>query len=134
MHETIAKGILKMKSRLLLGFLLVMIMVVSLSPNAEAANLGWQTKQVYFEGNKLVVDGYFINNGERTIVKINQIHFTVDVGRNEDQRTIADFTVYNKDIYMEPGETYNYRFWTTDAERTSTSPWSIRWNAKWSYE
>jgi hypothetical protein len=126
-----------MKSRLLLGALLILIMVVSLSHVVEASNnLVWKTNRVYFDNNdRLVLEGFFLNNGERTIVKVNQIRFKVDVGGNEDKRRIADFTVYNKDIYLEPGQALNYKFWTTDADWASTSTWSVTWtDAKWTYE
>jgi hypothetical protein len=126
-----------MKVKLLAGILLAMIMIISLNQAVEASNnLGWKTTRVYFDNNdRLVVEGFFLNNGERTIIKVNQIRFRVDVGRNEDKRTIADFTSQSNDMYLEPGQTLNYRFGTYDAVRTSTSSWSVTWsNAKWTYE
>ena len=122
-----------MKKRIFMGLLFMLVVGVAFCPYAEAGKLNWHTDNVYFEGNKLVVDGYFINNTERPIININTMRLTVKVGRNEDTRQIADFTVNNTEVSIEPGETERRRFWTTNAPRVNTSGWNVSVNFRWTY-
>lgn len=114
-----------------LFIILVSLVVLSNVPTAEAAaNLQWNSTNVYFNDNgRLIIEGYFVNAGDTTVDYVNRIDFSVDV-RNYggDSWRLANFFVGDQNVYLRPGERADWTFWFDDASYTTFDQWKVRWH------
>lgn len=122
------------KHKIVWLFALVILALVVLSGVVSAApGLNWNTTDVYFhEDGRLIVKGYFTNTGTTTISHLDKINFIVDVRtKGENYWTLANFSVYDKNIYLSPGQTVSWYFWTRDVGYTDFTRWYVQWQVRY---
>lgn len=96
--------------RIIICLTLISVLVIGYCSTALAAPiLDWRTTAVFYDGDQLIIRGYFINYGTRTIDRVNSINLKVFFRQNgTDWWLASSATWYNLDVYLEPGESSGY--------------------------
>ncbi|MDR3591394.1 MAG: hypothetical protein P4N41_17200 [Negativicutes bacterium] len=94
--------------RLTWAMVTVLLIIGSVATAAAGANIQWYTSGVYYDGSgRLVITGYFKNEGTVTIDKINWVTLNVNLQRSDGTWWLAySDTWHNIDIVLQPGQTY----------------------------
>ena len=120
--------------RIIVCLLLVFGVFAGIGAGAEAAaSLHWQTQAVYYDdAGRIVIEGYFYNNGTVPIVWVNW--FAVKVFfRNADSNwwlaTTANFNGLNLQLY--PGDSRHWTFYIYNARQYRFDYWQVNWSVNY---
>ncbi|MDU2063624.1 MAG: hypothetical protein E6713_02190 [Sporomusaceae bacterium] len=73
--------------------------------------LSWETTNVHFRGDRLVVEGYFQNNTDREIIdNINEFYVKVKLKHRGEWRQHMSVRYDNINVFIRPGESHPFRF------------------------
>lgn len=101
-----------------------------------APSLQWQTDRVYYDNSgRVVLEGYFYNNGTQVINWVNW--HTVKVffrQANTGWWQAASATFYDLDLYLYPGDTVRWTFRIYDVNYHYFDYWRVTWNVNYNYK
>lgn len=123
--------------RLLICLLLLCGLLAGFASTALAApSLQWQTDQVYYDSQgRLIIEGYFYNNGTRTITWINWQKVNVYFRQsNTDWWLQAAATFSNLNVTLDPGDSIHWTFRITNVAYTDFDYWNVKWNVNYHYQ
>lgn len=125
------------KSKVIACLLLTAMMVAGFAATAWAApGLQWHTDRVYYDDSgRIVVDGYFYNNGSRVVNWVNW--YTVKVyfrQYNSDWWLAAGTTFYDLNVRLYPGDTVRWRFRIANVDYYRFDYWQVNWNVNFNFE
>lgn len=95
------------KARTLIGIAITVLLIIGCTATVFAApNVQWHTDGVYYDGSgRLVISGFFRNEGTVTIDKINWIVVNVQLQANDGTWWFAySFNWSNINVVLRPGE------------------------------
>jgi len=121
----------------ILTCLLVCLMAFgSMSTAMAQPSLQWHTDSVYYDTQgRIVIEGYFFNNGTRTITWVNwdnvKVYFRQ---KNTGWWLQAETTYRDLNIYLNPNESTRWTFRITDVGYTYFDFYDVRWNVNYQYE
>lgn len=122
-------------SRFIICGILIFVLSIACIPTAMAApSLQWETEKVYFDRGSLFLEGYFYNNGTRTITWVNWHDINVYFKRPNTQwwhHAAATFRGLN--LYLPPGETKRWTFQIYDVRYTNYQYWRVNWDVNFNY-
>lgn len=122
--------------RLVICFMVLLGLMAGLTTTALAApSLHWQTEQVYYDNQgRLVIEGYFYNNGTRTITWINW-HAVSVYFRQYNTRwwRQAQATFRDLNVTLQPGDTLRWTFRITNVDYSYFDYWDVKWNVNYNY-
>jgi hypothetical protein len=122
--------------RLFVCGLLLWVMVIGFAATAAAApSLTWQTDRVYYDSSgRIVIEGYFYNNGSQTVNWVNwfdvQVYFR-QANTNWWQQASATFRDVN--VYLEPGDSVRWTFRIHGVDYAYFDYWNVKWNVNYNY-
>ena len=120
----------------LIACLLCIALVLGIASVAMASpHLAWQTERVYYDNHgRIVVEGYFYNNGTRTVTWVNrhdlQVYFR-QVNTNWWHHASASY--YDLSVYLAPGDSIRWTFRITNVEYAYFDYWHVKWNVNYNY-
>lgn len=122
--------------RVLVCFVLICILLAGLTATVSAApSLQWHTDRVYYDDQgRLIVQGYFYNNGTHTITWINWHKLWVyfrQAGTDWHLQASATFT--NLNTTLRPGDSVGWTFRITNVEYTAYDYWNVQWNVNYNF-
>ncbi|MDR7866994.1 MAG: hypothetical protein RIN56_09230 [Sporomusaceae bacterium] len=117
------------------GLLLVLLLMAFAPPAMASPSLSWHTDTVYYDSqNRIVIEGYFFNNGSRTVTWVNrfdvQVHFrqaATDWWRH------ASASYYDLNVYLNPGDSLRWTFRITNVGYSYFDYWNVKWNVNYQY-
>lgn len=119
----------------LVGTLLMFLILLGTMSIALASDgLKWETTNVYYHGNNLIVEGYFLNNSRTEVIdRVNWFTMRVylkDHGRWHQQA----FTRFDDiSVHIRPGETKSHRFVIDNNQTRRFSEWRVGVHASYHY-
>ena len=125
------------RMRFLVCFILLCVLLAGFSAVALAApSLQWQTEQVYYDSQgRLIIEGYFFNNGSRTITWVNSQAMTVYFRQyNTSWWLQASATFNDLDVTLAPGDSVHWTFRITNVNYAYFDYWNVKWNVNYNYE
>lgn len=123
--------------RVIIVGILLCVMFVSFASTAFAApSLQWQSDQVYYDSQgRLVIEGYYYNNGTRTITWVNwqvlKIYFR---GNFTSWWLQAEATFENLDIQLLPGDSVRWKFRILNVDMVNFDYWNVIGNVNYNYQ
>ena len=125
------------RAKIVACIVLTAMMVVGFAATAMAsASLQWHTDRVYYDTEgRIVVEGYFYNNGTRIINWVN--HHTLKVyfrRANSDWWLAAGATFYDLNLYLYPGDSVRWTFRIYDVDHYRYDYWRVNWNVNYQYK
>lgn len=122
--------------RLLICFLLLCGLLAGFASTALAApSLHWQTEQVYYDSHeRLIIEGYFYNNGTQAITWINWQELKVYFRQHNTRwwlQAAATFNDLNVTLY--PGDSIHWTFRITNVNKVYFDFWDVKWNVNYQY-
>ncbi|MDD4599886.1 MAG: hypothetical protein PHQ46_02320 [Negativicutes bacterium] len=127
----------KIPFRLLICLIVLCGLLAGFSSTALAApSLHWQTDQVYYDNDgRLIIEGYFYNNGTRTITWINwqavKVYFRQ---QNTGWWLQAAATFNDLNVTLYPGDSIHWTFRITNASLVYFDYWNVKWDANYQYK
>lgn len=112
-------------------------MIFGFASTAMAApSLQWHTDRVYYDSQEaVVVEGYFLNNGTRTITWLNWDNVKVYFRQqNTGWWLQAEATYRDLNVYLNPGDSIRWTFRITDAGYSYFDYYNVKWNLNYQYE
>lgn len=125
------------KTKVVACFLLTAMMAVGLAATAWAApGLQWHTDRVYYDDSgRIIVDGYFYNNGSRIIDWVNwhtvKVYFRQ---ANSDWWLAASTTFYDLNLYLYPGDSVRWKFRISNVDYYRFDYWQVNWNVNYNFK
>ncbi|MDR3560279.1 MAG: hypothetical protein P4N59_02395 [Negativicutes bacterium] len=123
--------------RLLVCGFLFCCMAIGLTGSVMAApSLQWQSERVYYDSTgSIVIEGYFYNNGSRTVTWVNWFEVNVYFRQNNTNWwRQASATFGGQDLRLDPGESRRWTFRITNVDRAYFDYWDVKWNVNYQYE
>lgn len=122
--------------RLLICFIIMCGLMIGLASTAFAApSLQWHTEQVYYDSQgRLIIEGYFYNNGTRVITWVNWQTMDVYFRQQNTGWWLQARGVFNDlNLTLYPGESIRWTFRITDVNYTYFDYWNVKWNVNYQY-
>lgn len=126
-----------MTKRVLIALCMVCILLVgSASAVMAAASLEWNTERVYYEAaDKLIIQGYFYNNGTRTINWVNWHDVKVYFKQQDTNWWLqAGATYRNLNVNLAPGESVRWTFRITGVTYNYFDYYDVKWTVNYQYD
>lgn len=123
--------------RLLACGIVLFIIVIGFAATALAQpSLQWHTDNVYYDTQgRLTIEGYFYNNGSRTVTWVNRLDVTVNFRQqNTAWWEQATATFYDLNVYLNPGASIQWTLRIYNVNRSDFDYWDVRWNANYQYQ
>ena len=103
------------------------------SSTEAAANLQWQTEAVYYDDSgRIIIEGYFYNNGSVTVTWVNWFSAKVYF-RNADSSwwLAAGANFYDFNLLLFPGESKRWTFRIYNVNYYHFDQWRVNWNVNY---
>jgi hypothetical protein len=118
------------------GLLLVLLLMGFSTPAIAAPSLSWHTDTVYYDSHgRIVIEGYFYNNGSRTVTWVNrfdvQVYFR-QAGTDWWRQAAASY--YDLNVYLNPSDSLRWTFRITNVSYSYFDYWNVRWNVNYQYQ
>lgn len=115
---------------------LVCIIIGFASMAMAAPSLQWHTDSVYYDPQgRLIIEGYFYNNGTRTVIGVNRFDVSVWFRQqNTNWWEQAAASYYDLNVYLNPGQSVRWTFRILDVSYSYFDYWNIRWNVNYQYQ
>ena len=116
--------------------MVLLLVIVGFSAQAQAApSLFWQTDTVYYDNDgRLVIEGYFSNNGTQPITWVNRLDVQVFFRQaNTDWWLQAAASFYDLNVYLNPGDSLRWTFRIYNVTYANFAYWNVRWNVNYQY-
>lgn len=119
----------RVKILLLVSSIFLLLFIQTFTAEA-GAHLSWKTTSISYDSNgALHIYGYFLNDGDFAIDRVNRISFTVTVSEG----VISSFTASNIDVYIDPGQSHNWHFWDKEADYAPLAGWNVKSSVNYHY-
>jgi hypothetical protein len=125
------------RNKVIACLVLTALLVLGIASTAMAApGLQWQTDRVYYDGSgRMIIEGYFYNNGTRVINWVNWHNVKVYFRRyDSDWWLAAGATFYDLNLHLYPGDSVRWTFRIYDVERYHFDYWQVKWNVNYNYK
>lgn len=115
--------------------LIVALVFAFAAPAMAAPSLTWQTETVYYDSQgRLIIEGYFFNNGTRTVNWVNRFDVQVNFRRgNSDWWQQAAANYYDLNVFLNPGDSVRWTFRILNAGYSQFDYWNVRWSVNYQY-
>lgn len=123
--------------RRLIACLLTFVLILAFASSALAApSLSWQTGNVYFDHQgRIVIEGYFYNNGTRTVTWVNRHDVQVYLRQaNTNWWLHAAGSFYDLNLYLVPGDSARWTFRIYNVDYAYFDYWNVKWNVNYNYQ
>ncbi len=122
--------------KLIAAGLLFCILMIGFSAGAQAApSLKWNTDAVHYDDQgRLVVEGYFYNDGTRVVSWVKSHHIQVYFRtRSTAWRLQVETTFSGLNVYLRPGESSRWTLRITNVDIADYEYWYINWQVEYEY-
>jgi hypothetical protein len=120
---------------LVCGIMLLVMSFACMSTALAAPSLQWHTDGVYFDHQgRLVIEGYFYNNGDNTVTWVNwhRVHvYFKQHNTNWWHHTSATFNDLN--VYLYPGDSVRWTFRIHNVDYAYFDFWRVNTNTNYNY-
>jgi hypothetical protein len=116
--------------------ILVFILIIGISSIVYAApSLKWSTDTVYYNSQGiLIVEGYFYNDGTRTVNWVNKLTLQVYFRTvTTDWWLKANSLFENLNVYVRPGEISRWTLQISDVDYTFFDYWNVGGHIEYTY-
>lgn len=120
---------------LLIGFVLSMMIIGVAAAVYATPSIQWNTENIYYDSSgTLVIDGYFFNNGTRTIHWVDshkvRVYFRT---RNQDWWLQAETIFFDLNVNIRPGEASHWTLKITNVDYEYFEYWLVEWETNFRY-
>ena len=125
------------KTKITACIILTVVLVAGFAATAmAAASLQWHTDRVYYDNSgRIIIEGYFYNNGTRVINGVNwhavKVYFRQ---AGSDWWLAAGATFYDLNVYLYPGESVRWTFRIYDVDYYQFDYWRVNWNVNYNFK
>ena len=116
---------------LFLSTLIGVVVLLAVPTIATADELTWETTDVHFDGDVLVIHGNFTNHTDEVVDRINSFGATVKLKRHDDWHEVASRTFDSFDLFLKPGESHQHTFRMHDVEKRHFDDFKVRWRVSY---
>lgn len=120
---------------LLIGLIFGVLMIGVATAVHAVPSIQWRTENVYYDdAGDLIIEGFFYNNGSRTVQWINnhkvQVFFRT---RKHEWWLQAEAVFYDLNVNIRPGETSYWSLKITGVDVTYYEYWLVLWETDFRY-
>ncbi len=122
--------------RILLISLVLSVMIIGVAVAAHAnPSIQWHTENVYYDSpGKLIIEGYFYNNGTRPIYWIDSHRVQVYFRTHDQEWWLQVETIfYDFNLTIRPGEASYWRLQINDVDYQDFEYWLVHWETNFRY-
>lgn len=120
---------------LMLGILLVVLSFACMSTAMAAPSLHWESESVYYDDQgRIVIEGYFYNNGTNTVTWVNWHQVNVYFKQqNTDWWLHASATFRDLNLYLYPGDSVRWTFRIYNVDYAYFDYCRVTWDVNYNY-